>query len=242
MRSFFHDSNFCLQLIANTVKDRLLSVMSHDIKSPLNSLKGVLNIYNKGIISKDEFSHLTVQIENDLSKTTLLVENILQWTANQLKALQVKIEKFDLYNLVEDNLRLFDNLVIGKKISIHHNVKPKIEVASDRNILNLVLINLISNAVKFSFEGSKISIEVKAVNDTLEIQIKDYGVGMDSDTLESLLSPQNTVSTVGTGREGGTGLGLSLCREYISKAGGSLTVESRHGKGTTFTIVLPSKN
>ena len=83
---------------------------------------------------------------------------------------------------------------------------------------------------------------MKAVNDTLEIQIKDYGVGMDSDTLESLLSPQNTVSTVGTGREGGTGLGLSLCREYISKAGGSLTVESRHGKGTTFTIVLPSKN
>jgi two-component system sensor histidine kinase ChiS len=224
---------------ANTVRERLLSVMSHDIKSPLNSLKGVLNIYNKGAINKDEFSQLTLQIENDLSKTSMLVENILHWTANQIKGVQLRPEKFDLFELIEDNLRLFDTLVIKKKISIIHNVPPKREVISDRNILNLVLRNLLSNAIKFSFDGSKITVDVKTGNDLLVMKVIDTGVGMDSETLQTLLSPKNTVSTAGTGNEKGTGLGLSLCRDYVQKAGGTLSVESMVGKGTTFTVTLP---
>lgn len=225
---------------ANTVKDRLLSVMSHDIKSPLNSLKGVLTIFNKGAITQDEFSMLTMQIENDLSKTSMLVENILHWTASQIKGVQLKPEKFDLFELIEDNIRLFDSMVIAKKISIHHNVKPGTEVTSERNILNLVLRNLLSNALKFSFEGGKITVEIRNVNSILEIRVKDDGVGMDTETVKSLLSPTLTRSTTGTGNEKGTGLGLSLCREYLNKAGGALSVESILGKGTTFIATLPT--
>jgi two-component system sensor histidine kinase ChiS len=224
---------------ANTVKDRLLSVMSHDIKSPLNSLKGVLNIYNKGAISKDEFSTLTMQIENDLSKTSMLVENILHWTASQIKGVQLKPEKFNLFELVEDTIRLFDSNVLAKKISIHHNVLPKTDVTSERNILTLVLRNLLSNAIKFSPEGGKITVEFKTGNSVLELRVKDDGVGMNSETVQSLMSSNNAVSTLGTGNEKGTGLGISLCREYVNSAGGGISVESAPGKGTTFIVVLP---
>lgn len=223
---------------ANTVKDRLLSVMSHDIKSPLNSLRGVLNIYSKGAITKDEFSQLTLQIENDLGKTSMLVENILNWTANHIKGVHLKTEKFNLFNVMEEILRLFDTHVIRKKISIHHNVVPNTEITCDRNIFHLVLRNLLSNAIKFSFEGSKITVMV-AMADQLEVQVMDTGVGMDSATLQSLLSTNLTVSTSGTGNETGTGLGLGMCREYLNKAGGSLTVDSTVGKGTTITFTLP---
>jgi signal transduction histidine kinase len=224
---------------ANTVKNRLLSVMSHDIRSPLNSLRGVLNIYNKGAITQEEFSQLALQIENDLGKTSMLLENILSWTANQIKGVQLRKEKFNLFELVESTLQLFDTLVIQKKISIHHNVLPKTEVVCDRNILTLVLRNLLSNAIKFSFEGGKITANMYARGQILEICITDQGVGMDSATLQSLLSPTLTVSTQGTHNEKGTGLGLALCREYVQKAGGSLTVESTVGKGSIFTVTLP---
>jgi signal transduction histidine kinase len=223
----------------NTVKDRLLSVISHDVKSPLNSLRGVLNIYNKGAISKDEFGQLTLQIENDLGKTSMLVENILHWTASQLKGVSLKMETFDLYVLVEDNIRLFDTFSVRKKISIHHNVLPQTKVTSDRNILNLVLRNLLSNALKFSFERGKVTIGVKIDHDWLELSVQDEGTGMDSDKLNSLLSPKFTVSAAGTDNEQGTGLGLALCRDYVQKAGGNLSVESTIGKGTTFKVTLP---
>ena len=226
---------------ANTVRDRLLSVMSHDIKSPLNSLRGVINIYNKGAINKDEFSQLTLMIENDLGKTNMLVENILHWTAGQLKGVQSKMEKFNLYDLIETNIRLFDTFSVRKKVSIHHNVHPGTEITSEHDVLNLVLRNLLSNALKFSFERGRIDIYVRINDETLEIDMKDEGKGMSVETIKSLLSPNLTVSTAGTDNEKGTGLGIALCRDYLMKAGGSLSVESAEGKGTTFTISLPLK-
>ena len=229
------------QLItANEVKDRLLSVMSHDIKSPLNSLRGILQIYNSGAISKDEFSQYAMLIENDLSKTSILVENILYWTASQLKGVQVKIEEFALYNLLEENVQLFKTIAANKKISLKHNASKGLVVNSDRNILNLVLRNLISNAIKFSFEGGEIDIRITQNNEELTIEVKDQGVGIDEETLETLLAPELVVSTRGTGNEKGTGLGLALCRDYLHKAGGELTVESEKGIGSTFKITLKS--
>ncbi len=224
---------------ANTVKDRLLSVMSHDIKSPLNSLRGLLQVYNKGAISMDEFGHFARHIENDLSKTNLLVENILFWTASQLKGLQVKKEKFDFHILIEENVQLFQTISASKKIVFHHNAPMNFMITSDRNILNFVIRNLIANAIKFSFEGGEINIPVLMENRTLSVQVKDQGIGMDEQTLQKLLTPDRTISVAGTDNEKGTGLGLALCREYLLKIGGQLTVESIAGRGSTFSFTLP---
>jgi signal transduction histidine kinase len=227
------------QLItANEVKDRLLSVMSHDIKSPLNSLRGILQIFNSGSITTEEFHHYTRHIENDLSKTSILMENILYWTGSQIRGVQVKMEEFAFFNLLEENIQLFKTIAAHKNITIHHTASKSLVINTDRNILNLVLRNLISNAIKFSFEGGKIEIRVTETPDNLLIQVKDEGVGIDEDTLETLLAPELVVSTRGTGNEKGTGLGLALCREYLQKAGGELTVNSIKGKGSTFNISL----
>jgi signal transduction histidine kinase len=226
-------------IMANEVKDRLLSVMSHDIKSPLNSLRGVLQIYNQGAISRDEFSDFTKLIENDLNKTSILVENILYWTASQIRGIQVKIETFDLHALIEENLHLFQTIAAAKKISIHHNVVPGFKISTDRNIINLVLRNLVSNAIKFSYEGGRIDISVSERGGSLLIQVKDQGIGMDEEKLETLLAPELFISASGTSNEKGTGLGLALCREYLEKAGGELDVESTMGEGSTFNIIIP---
>ena len=138
---------------ANKVKDRLLSVMSHDIKSPLNSLRGILQIYNMGAITQEEFSTFARQVENDLNTTSMLVENILYWTAGQVKGIQVTKEVFDLKSLLEENLRLFHTAVVNKKLNVTHNVMKPLTLHTGRNILNLAVRNLIANAIKFSFEG-----------------------------------------------------------------------------------------
>jgi signal transduction histidine kinase len=223
----------------NTVKDKLLSVMSHDIKSPLNSLRGVLNILNMGAIDKTEFLKLTQQIEGDLNKTGMLVENILLWTASQLKGVSLKPEKFDLYTVLEEHIHLFKTIADQKNIILSHHAAPGQYITCDRNILNLLLRNLMANAIKFSFENGVIQIlsEIKA--DTLILQVKDSGVGMDAETLTKLMSPQPTESKSGTSNEKGTGLGLALCRDYLQKAGGEIHVDSTVNKGSTFTVTLP---
>lgn len=227
---------------ANTVKDRLLSVVSHDIKSPLNSLRGILQIYNSGAITKEEFDHFAKKLEDDLNKTTMLVDNILSWTTSQLKGVQPKMERFDLHLLVEDNVALFDTIAKHKKISLRHNVGKYQYISFDRNILNLVLRNLLSNAIKFSFEGGEIRIEVQKADDRMDIKVIDQGKGMDAQTLAMLAVPSKAVSTSGTQNEKGTGLGLNLCKEYLEKAGGQLIIQSIAGKGSTFIIQLPGNH
>jgi two-component system sensor histidine kinase ChiS len=224
---------------ANTVKDRLLSVVSHDIKSPLNSLRGILQIYNKGAISKEEFNHFAQHIETDLNKTTILVENILYWTASQLKGVKVNKEKFDVYNLVEENVQLFHTVALNKKISLSHNTPKGLIIRTDRNILNLVLRNLIANAIKFSFEGGAVNVSVSKADGSLMVRVSDEGVGMDGTVLRNLLEPEQSLSTSGTKNESGTGMGLALCREYLRKAEGQLSIESTKGKGSAFSIVMP---
>jgi signal transduction histidine kinase len=151
-------------------------------------------------------------------------------------------ERFDLHYLVEDNVRLFATIANHKKIQLTHNVPKYFYVKADKHIMNLVLRNLISNAIKFSFEGGSIHVQVDKDDDSLHIRIKDQGKGMDEETLRALSQPHKTVSTVGTGNEKGTGLGLALIREYLEKAAGKIMIESEVGKGSIFTVILPLKD
>jgi two-component system sensor histidine kinase ChiS len=228
------------QLItANTVKDRLLSVMSHDIKSPLNSLRGILQLYNKGALNEEEFATFAQHIENDLNRTSMLVENILYWTASQLKGVQVKMETFDLHLLIEENIQLFKTIAANKTVTLNHNAEKNLILNTDRNILNLVLRNLTGNAIKFSNSGNTVQIQVNLTGSRVYILVKDEGVGMDAAILKTLFTPASTISTLGTINEKGTGLGLALCFEYLKRIGGDLSVQSEKDKGTTITVVLP---
>jgi two-component system sensor histidine kinase ChiS len=224
---------------SNSVRERLLSVVSHDMKSPLNSLRGILNLFNRSIITNEEFVKFTKHVESDLNRTGMLVENILHWTNSQLKGINVQRETFNLHLLVHENVMLAQTTGSLKKISIQHNVPVDLFVNTDKNILHMALRNLLANALKFSNESGVIQIHQEVTNEFLQLSIIDHGVGMSEQTLQELQQVNTTISKVGTGKEHGTGLGLAICREYLSTAGGTLQIESKIGIGSTFMIILP---
>jgi signal transduction histidine kinase len=227
---------------ANRVKDKLLSIVSHDIKSPLNSLRGILTIYNKGSINADEFKFYSKRIEDDLIKTSLLVDSILYWTSTQLNGVQPKFENIDLKEIARENIDLFRTIASNKGLIIKNDVPENYVINFDRNILNLSLRNLISNAIKFSHKEEEIIVHCEASEDGTFIRIIDFGVGMSRELIKSLLEMHTAKSSLGTNNEKGTGLGLSFCREYLNATGAELNIESVVGKGSTFTISIPAKH
>jgi signal transduction histidine kinase len=226
---------------ANRIKDRLLSIISHDIKSPLNALKSMIGLFTKKRVTQDEFTDLIQMLESELSKTTLLVENILSWTTEQLKGVVVKKEKFDLLQLLELNIQLFQSALEKKQISICHDLINNLQIVTDQSILNTVIRNLLSNAIKFTPSNGKISIEVLSDQTRLLLAIQDNGVGMDEITLKSLVDPKNSIIGTGTANERGTGLGIMLCQELLHRLNGELKIESQVSKGSKFLIAIPIK-
>jgi signal transduction histidine kinase len=223
----------------NRVKDRLLSLMSHDIKSPLNSLRGILSIYNKGKIEQSEFNYYFKRIEGDLSRTSLLVENILYWKAAQLKGVKVSHENFSLNLFLKENADLFQTIAFNKSITIQVKSTVDKTIYFDRSILNLTLRNLIANAIKFSHKDGTIWIAYEEQVDQASIHVQDEGVGMTEELILQLEKPMGAKSSTGTGHEVGTGLGLSFCVEYLQMAGGNLKIRSKLNEGSTFSIQFP---
>ncbi|ELR72480.1 hypothetical protein C900_01475 [Fulvivirga imtechensis AK7] len=224
---------------SNTVKDRLLSIISHDVKSPLNSLQSLISLYHDKHLSRDEFDTYLKNVESDLTTTSGLVENVLYWTASQRKGEGVSLEQINLKILVEENIRHLQAIARNKSISIFNDVKEDIQLTTDRGILNFTLRNLIANAIKFSYQEGRIEIRANRVSTSCIIYVIDHGTGMTQVQMEHLLDVERVQSAAGTKSEIGTGLGLSLCREFLEKLGGKLTVESQKGEGSTFKVILP---
>lgn len=224
---------------ANTVRDRLLSVISHDVRSPLNSLQGMLDLHGKGHIKPEEFTEFSRQIQSQLGSTNLLVENILMWTSSQLKGSKPQRVEFDLKALVDRNINLFASSANNKRIALSSTINESLLVTWDKNIMHLALRNLIANAIKFSHEGGKVEIEAEVLPQEINLLVRDEGVGIEQQVLNTILSSSGTTSREGTGKELGAGIGLSLVREYVLHAGGKLTAESAPGKGSRFIIVVP---
>ncbi len=226
---------------ANQVREKLLSVVSHDIKGPLNSLRGVLDIYAQGGFSESEMKSITGSIEENLSATSLLMDNVLLWASNQLKGVKVTFSKVNLKELVDEHYKIFKTIADTKSISLINSV-DQFEVQSDKQILSLILRNLIANAIKFSFEKGRIEISSQKDESTFVIRIKDNGKGMPQDVVQSLFHGNSTISTEGTNLEKGTGLGLALCYDYLKHLNGEISVQSEQNKGTTFTVRVPFIN
>lgn len=224
---------------SNTIKERLLSVISHDVKSPLNSLQGLISVYNNKILPKEEFDKYLKKIEGNLINTSGLVENILYWTANQRKGNEVCMEPVALDVLIKENLNHLQAIINNKSIILEYSIPEQFMITTDRGILTFVIRNLITNAVKFSHPNGKIFITFHELENSVSIGIVDRGIGMTEEQQESFRSAGSIKSTKGTNTESGTGLGLSLCKEFLGKIGGKLEVYSQVDKGSTFTICLP---
>lgn len=223
------------------VKDKLLSIISHDVKAPINSLKGVLMLFNKGLLDEKEFKGLTENIEEELNKTSSLIDSILHWSKIQLNGSSINRDIFNLSELIESNVQLFKSVANQKAIRFSYSMSS-FTICWDKHILNMVIRNLLANAIKYSYHGGEINIYAKNDYGNITIGIRDYGVGMDDAFLKTLTESKKVMSQPGTKGEQGNGIGLSLCKEYLSKAGGRLICSSKLNEGTEFLICFSTTN
>ncbi|MEP6513595.1 MAG: ATP-binding protein [Parafilimonas sp.] len=221
----------------NTIKDKLISIMGHDIRSPLASLQNTLALTRENILSKNEFEKYSLSVEEDIYNLRGMLDNMLLWAREQLVDIQINKVNFNLSQLVEEIIKLNKNHIASKNFSVLNYLVPDTEVFSDKDIVNTVFRNLFSNALKFSQPGKKIYLQQIHANNKVYISIKDEGDGMAPEILKKLNNTE-FVSTRGTANEKGTGLGILFSKELLNKLGETFDMTSIPGKGTSVTFSL----
>jgi signal transduction histidine kinase len=223
----------------NSLKDRLFIIISHDLRAPLQSLKGVLELINKSAsISPDEFKFLTRGIKVKVDVTYNLMENLLYWTRSQMTGFSVKPTTIHLNEIVNDCILLLESIAEKKRIKVLNDISTDHFIRSDLDMVRLVVRNLLMNAIKFSFDEAKVIVKSKLENNEIIISIIDNGVGMSKDESINLFTKQQKISKSGTYNEEGTGLGLMLCKEFIEMNNGRIWVNSEPGRGSEFNFAL----
>ncbi|MBL7859344.1 MAG: tetratricopeptide repeat-containing sensor histidine kinase [Cyclobacteriaceae bacterium] len=226
----------------NATKDKFFSIISHDLKGPLNSLTSFsgLLINHAESLSKEEIQMLAKDLDKSLKNLFSLLENLLEWSRSQTGKIEFKPESFNLTKVLEGNAQLLQTQALNKKISIVNNLKNECMVWADYHSIDTVVRNLISNAIKFTPEQGIITLDAQRKEQDVIVTIADTGVGMSSETIQKLFRIDAKHSTKGTAEEKGTGLGLILCKEFIEKNGGRIWVESTEGKGSVFYFAIPA--
>lgn len=222
----------------NQVKDKFFSIISHDLRSPINALSGLLDLLDKGAVSASELPKHIKELKARFNHTRTLLNNLLDWTLLQMDKLNVQAAKIDVYNIVEENIQLLTSLQ-GKDIRLINEVPRNAIGFADSNTINLVIRNLITNAIKFTNDRGTVRIAAREKDSEWLVTVKDNGIGMNNDVLKMLFDKTSPYTTRGTANEKGTGLGLILCKEFVEKNGGRIWVESEEGSGSTFFFTLP---
>lgn len=225
----------------NATKDKFFSIISHDLKGPLNSLTSFssLLINHTDSLSKDEIRMLAKDLDKSLKNLFALLENLLEWSRSQTGNIEFKAEPFDLSALLEQNKLLLQTQAQNKNITIDNLAEGVLEIGAHKHSINTVIRNLISNAIKFTPAGGRITLGMKTDPNKVNVFVKDTGVGMSAEVIDKLFRLDAKHSTKGTADEKGTGLGLILCKEFVQKNGGIIWVESEAGKGSVFYFSLP---
>jgi signal transduction histidine kinase len=226
-----------------SAKDKLFSIIAHDLKNPFNNILGFSSLLLSNIESYDtnKIKKYVEQINQSATSSYNLLSNLLNWAQLQQFEMNVKIEPIILNEIIDVNISLLKTSISKKNIILSKKLKEIVIVESDKNMLDFVIRNILSNAIKFSNFGGKIEIEVEKSAKIFQIAISDNGIGIPKSELKTLFTV-GTVSRTGTENEKGTGFGLILCNEFISKLNGVIDVESTENVGTSFIVTLPYKH
>ncbi len=229
----------------NAQKDKFFSIIAHDLRGPLGSFMQLTEYIkeNYSELSDAEFKTYFNHIYSSAKGTFKLLENLLVWTRSQLGVLDLRPEKINIQDIINETLSIYSEGIRAKEIDLHNNIGEPIFAFADENTVATVIRNLISNAIKFTPKHGDIITTAKMVefNNTQFIQVivKDTGLGIPNDKIDKLFRIEENYSTYGTNNEKGTGLGLILSNELVKKNGGKIWVESELSKGTTFYFNLP---
>lgn len=220
----------------NATKDKLFAILSHDLRSPVASLKNYLMLINWGALSQSEFADSTNRLNTQLSNVGNSLDNVLSWSISQMEGMKPKVEKVNVSEIIEEKISMLLHTQEAKQIKIQNQVLPIAEVMFDKNHFRIIIRNLLQNALKFTNFDGNIVFDFKKEGNTAIITISDDGLGIAEDKLKTLFELGKNESTLGTSQEQGTGLGLVLVKELVELNGGKLCVESVLGQGTTFSI------
>ena len=225
----------------NAAKDKFFSIIAHDLKNPFSAIIGSSDLLLQRALANDiqEIDRFA-KIINQASKKSLdLLLNLMDWSQIQTGRMKFEPEYFDVHHLVEEAIGLLGCNAEEKFISIRNNLSEKTMVHADKTMISIVLRNLISNALKYTNLKGMIEISSELQKDSIVISVKDNGVGIAKEALDKLFQIDGVISTPGTQKEKGTGLGLILCREYLEKNNGKIWVQSELNVGTKFFFSLP---
>lgn len=223
----------------NHIKDKLFSVLSHDLRSPIASLKSLVLFLKNGNLKNEDLKELYVRLHHQLETSSDLLESLLHWAKSELSETRADLHKVVLANVADDVALQLKSAMDEKDIHFYNNLNFHLTALANKPQVEIIFRNLIANAVKFTNIGGLINIAGKANNQSIEVYIEDNGMGMHEDEIKNLFQPGKSFSTKGTNAETGTGLGLLITKEMISKNGGNIWVSSRKQKGTVFTFTLP---
>lgn len=228
---------------ANDMKDHLFSVISHDLRSPINSLTSAFDLLlNYNAVSIDDFKKMGQDISYRLKNIKDLLDTLLQWAMNQKDGIiEAKVKNIEVAELVLQNIVLYQAIANSKNINILFNNKntENYKILADPNLTDFIIRNLLQNAIKFTNKKGKIILAIKEENKYIKIIIEDNGIGMDKETQNKIFDKNERIQNLGTQKEKGTGLGLKVCAEYAKIQNGKIEVESELDKGSTFTLYLP---
>lgn len=225
-------------------RDKLYSVIAHDLRSPMGSIKMVLNMLILNLPAEKigiEMYELLTMANQTTEDVFSLLDNLLKWTKSQIGKLNVVYQDVDLVEVTDGVIEIFSMVASLKKIRIHEMKPEKMMVNADIDMLKTVVRNLLSNAIKFSKENSEVLVKMEEVDGMAVVSVQDYGCGISEEGQKKLLHTDTHFSTFGTNNEEGSGLGLLLCKDFVVKNGGKLWFTSKEGEGSIFSFSIPVK-
>lgn len=225
-------------------RDKLYSVIAHDLRSPMGSIKMVLNMLILNLPSEKigaEMYKLLTMANQTTEDVFSLLDNLLKWTKSQIGKLNVVYQDVDLVEVTDGVIEIFSMVASLKKIRIREMKPEKMMVNADIDMLKTVVRNLLSNAIKFSKENSEVLVKMEEVDGMAVVSVQDHGCGISEEGQKKLLHTDTHFSTFGTNNEEGSGLGLLLCKDFVVKNGGKLWFTSKEGEGSIFSFSIPVK-
>jgi PAS domain S-box-containing protein len=228
----------------NQSKDKLFSIISHDLRSPFNALLGISEYTTQFFddLSKEEIKESMGSLHSSAKKVYTLMQNLLEWTQIQNGGLEIEKSKIDLSEISKNILGLYEETAASKNIDLTSNISKSIFPYADLYMIESVLRNLVSNGIKFTHPGGSVSISAAVKSDLVMVTVEDNGIGIDPGNQKKLFRIGEQYRMDGTADEQGTGLGLILCKDFVEKNNGTISVESQLNKGSKFTFTVPTYN
>ena len=223
----------------NSIKDKLFSVLSHDLRSPLSGMLGVLPLMESKLLTEEEEKEMLGSLKMSASNTLETLDNLLMWGSSQMKNDGPVTEQVNVREVSLRAVALYNNVATQKGVTVVNSIGEECIARFDSNQLEFIIRNLLANAIKFSYKDQRVELRGRLADGRIILEVEDQGTGMTEEALKNLFDPQKKERKKGTSGESGVGLGLTLISEFLAKNGGTISASSTPGRGTCFTVIIP---